>query len=74
YHDEFVRHKVLDSIGDLYLLGHPVLGLFRGHKSGHALNNRLLRAVMADSEAWEYVERDDSAIEPTPFRDPLPSY
>jgi UDP-3-O-[3-hydroxymyristoyl] N-acetylglucosamine deacetylase len=54
YADEFVRHKVLDAIGDLYLLGHPLIGAFYAHKSGHALNNRLLRALLADAEAWEY--------------------
>ncbi|MFA9461410.1 UDP-3-O-acyl-N-acetylglucosamine deacetylase [Thiohalorhabdus methylotrophus] len=74
YHDEFVRHKVLDSIGDLYLMGHPVLGHFRGHKSGHALNNRLLRALLADASAWEFVEREESAMEPRPYLDPLPSH
>lgn len=52
--DEFVRHKVLDAIGDLYLAGHPLLGAFSGHKSGHAMNNRLLRALLADADAWEW--------------------
>ncbi|MGD9951980.1 MAG: UDP-3-O-acyl-N-acetylglucosamine deacetylase [Burkholderiales bacterium] len=51
--DEFIRHKVLDAIGDLYLLGRPLLGAFSAHKSGHALNNRLLRALLADPMAWE---------------------
>ncbi len=51
YEDEFVKHKILDAIGDLYLLGHSLIGAFRGHKSGHALNNRLLRALMADETA-----------------------
>jgi UDP-3-O-[3-hydroxymyristoyl] N-acetylglucosamine deacetylase len=51
--DEFVRHKVLDAIGDLYLVGHPLLGAFSAHKSGHALNNRLLRELLADATAWE---------------------
>ncbi|KPV39494.1 UDP-3-O-(3-hydroxymyristoyl) glucosamine N-acyltransferase [Thiohalorhabdus denitrificans] len=74
YHDEFVRHKVLDSIGDLYLMGHPVLGCFRGYKSGHALNNRLLRALLADSTAWEMVEREECSLEPRPYLDPLPSH
>lgn len=55
YEDEFVKHKILDAIGDLYLLGHSLIGSFRGHKSGHALNNRLLRALMADESAWEEV-------------------
>ncbi len=58
YDNEFVRHKVLDAIGDLYLLGHPLLGAFTGFRSGHALNNQLLRALLADSEAWEYVAFD----------------
>ena len=48
YEDEFVKHKILDAIGDLYLLGHSLIGEFSGHKSGHALNNRLLRALLAD--------------------------
>jgi len=55
YEDEFVKHKILDAIGDLYLLGHSLIGEFSGYKSGHGLNNRLLRAVHADSEAWEEV-------------------
>ena len=53
--DEFVRHKILDAIGDLYLLGHPLLGRFSANKSGHALNNALLRALLADRQAWEWV-------------------
>jgi UDP-3-O-[3-hydroxymyristoyl] N-acetylglucosamine deacetylase len=55
YEDEFVRHKVLDAIGDLYLLGCSLIGQFSGYKSGHELNNRLLRALMAEQEAWEMV-------------------
>ncbi len=51
--DEFIRHKVLDAIGDIYLLGKPLLGAFSAHKSGHALNNLLLRALLADPSAWE---------------------
>ena len=51
--DEFIRHKLLDAVGDLYLLGRPVLGAFSAHKSGHALNNRLLRALLADASAYE---------------------
>jgi len=54
YEDEFVKHKVLDAIGDLYLLGHPVIGAFAGHKSGHALNNQLLRRLLETTQAWEY--------------------
>ncbi|MFO1502476.1 MAG: UDP-3-O-acyl-N-acetylglucosamine deacetylase [Steroidobacteraceae bacterium] len=55
YQDEFVKHKILDAIGDLYLLGRGIIGEFSGHKSGHELNNRLLRALLADRDAWEEV-------------------
>jgi len=63
YEDEFVKHKILDAIGDLYLLGHSLIGEFSGHKSGHGLNNLLLRALQADTQAWEEVvfERPDQA-------------
>ena len=54
YDDEFVKHKALDAIGDLYLLGHPLIGAFSGFKSGHALNNQLLRTLLEDQQAWEY--------------------
>jgi UDP-3-O-[3-hydroxymyristoyl] N-acetylglucosamine deacetylase len=59
FEDEFVKHKVLDAIGDLYLLGHPLIGAFSGYKSGHALNNALLRELLADDQAWEYVTFDN---------------
>jgi len=59
YEDEFVKHKILDAIGDLYLLGHSLIGAFSGYRSGHALNNRLLRALLADESAWEEVTFDD---------------
>ena len=55
YEDEFVKHKILDAIGDLYLLGHSLIGAFRGYKSGHELNNRLLRKILAERDAWELV-------------------
>ena len=55
YEDEFVKHKILDAIGDLYLLGRSLIGEFSGHKSGHALNNRLLRELIARPQAWEEV-------------------
>src|SRR5258706_2520148 len=63
YEDEFVKHKILDAIGDLYLLGHSLIGEFSGHKSGHGLNNRLLRTLLADAAAWEEVvfERPEHA-------------
>ncbi len=55
YEDEFVKHKILDAIGDLYLLGYSLIGEFSGHKSGHGLNNQLLRTLLADRTAWEAV-------------------
>lgn len=55
YEDEFVKHKVLDAIGDLYLLGHPLIGSFSAHKSGHFLNNRLLRKLVTERDAWEVI-------------------
>ncbi len=54
YADEFAKHKLLDAVGDLYLVGHPLLAAFTAHKSGHALNNALLRALLADQSAWEF--------------------
>ena len=68
FEDEFVKHKVLDAIGDLYLLGHPVIGAFSGFKSGHALNNALLRELLADDEAWEFVTFDDVTDAPAFLR------
>lgn len=56
YENEFVRHKMIDAIGDLYLLGYPILGHFKGIRSGHALNNLLLRKLLAKEGAWEFVE------------------
>jgi UDP-3-O-[3-hydroxymyristoyl] N-acetylglucosamine deacetylase len=71
YEDEFVKHKILDAIGDLYLLGHTLIGAYRGHKSGHALNNQLLRALVADQEAWEEVQFEDTAKAPISYAQPL---
>ncbi len=68
YEDEFVKHKILDAIGDLYLLGSSLIGLFNGYKSGHALNNTLIRTLLADSEAWEYVTFEDAAKAPVSYR------
>ena len=59
YEDEFVKHKILDAIGDLYLLGHGLIGAFSGYKSGHALNNKLLRKLVEEAEAWEEVTFED---------------
>jgi UDP-3-O-[3-hydroxymyristoyl] N-acetylglucosamine deacetylase len=71
YEDEFVKHKVLDAIGDLYLLGHPLIGAFSANKSGHALNNRLLRAIVADQGAWELVSFDNADDAPIIFTRPV---
>ena len=70
YADEFVRHKILDAIGDLYLAGHAIIGAYEGFKSGHALNNTLVRALLADESAWEivsYVDDEDPAAISTAF-------
>lgn len=61
YADEFVRHKILDAIGDLYIAGHPLLARFSAHKSGHALNNKLLRALLQDQSAWEWISYAETA-------------
>jgi UDP-3-O-[3-hydroxymyristoyl] N-acetylglucosamine deacetylase len=65
YNDEFVKHKMLDAIGDLYLLGSNIIGSFSAYKSGHALNNKLIRALLAEKNAWEIVTFD--AAEQVPF-------
>ncbi|MEO5595720.1 MAG: UDP-3-O-acyl-N-acetylglucosamine deacetylase [Lysobacteraceae bacterium] len=70
YEDEFVKHKILDAIGDLYLLGHSLIGAFYGYKSGHQLNNQLLRTLLADREAWEEVTFDDPAMAPISYAHP----
>ncbi len=71
YEDEFVKHKILDAIGDLYLLGHSLIGAFSGYKSGHALNNRLLCALMADESAWEEVTFEDVNTAPILYMQPV---
>jgi UDP-3-O-[3-hydroxymyristoyl] N-acetylglucosamine deacetylase len=58
FDDEFIRHKLLDAVGDLYLAGGPILGAYESYKAGHALNNQLLHALFSDATAWEYVELD----------------
>jgi UDP-3-O-[3-hydroxymyristoyl] N-acetylglucosamine deacetylase len=71
YDDEFVRHKILDAVGDLYLLGSSLIGSFTGYKSGHALNNILLRKLLAKQEAWEYVTFQDPANAPISYVKPI---
>jgi len=70
YEDEFVKHKILDAIGDLYLLGHSLIGAFYGHKSGHELNNKLLRELLANEKAWEEVSFSDPAKAPISYAHP----
>ncbi|MDE1980965.1 MAG: UDP-3-O-acyl-N-acetylglucosamine deacetylase [Betaproteobacteria bacterium] len=72
YADEFLRHKILDAVGDLYLLGHPLIGSFLGHKSGHALNNQAARALLADASAWVWVSFRPGDPVPSAFIEPLP--
>ena len=67
YENEFVKHKILDAIGDLYLLGSSLIGSFSGYKSGHALNNTLLRALLVDKEAWEFVTFEDAKTAPITY-------
>ncbi len=73
YEDEFVRHKVLDAIGDLYLLGHSLIGTFSGYKSGHEVNNKLLRKLLAETDCWELVSFDDEKDAPISFSRPAAS-
>ena len=71
YEDECVKHKILDAIGDLYLLGHSLIGSFTGFKSGHALNNRLLGELLAKESAWELVSFEDEVDLPISFMQPI---
>ena len=71
YEDEFVKHKILDAIGDLYLLGSSLIGAFNGVRSGHELNNQLIRQLLADESAWEYVSFEEEGVEsPIAFLQP----
>lgn len=71
YEDEFVKHKMLDAIGDLYLLGFSLIGEFIGHKSGHALNNTLLRQLLKQEDAWEIVTFEDASSAPISYMKPV---
>jgi UDP-3-O-[3-hydroxymyristoyl] N-acetylglucosamine deacetylase len=71
YEDEFVKHKILDAIGDLYLLGHSLIGAFTGYKSGHALNNLLLKKLLERPDEWEEVTFEDEAKAPISYAPPL---
>lgn len=71
YEDEFVKHKILDAIGDLYLLGYSLIGAFSGCKSGHALNNKLLQALIADETAWEEITFEEEGGAPISYMKPV---
>lgn len=71
YDDEFVKHKILDAVGDLYLLGHSLIGEYIGVKSGHGLNNALLRALLEQQECWEFVSFDDEQQAPISYSKPV---
>lgn len=71
FDDEFVKHKILDAIGDLYLMGHSLIGAYYAYKSGHGLNNQLLRALIDDREAWEEVVFEDPAEAPISYVNPV---
>ena len=73
YEDEFVKHKILDAIGDLYLLGHSLIAAFHGYKSGHELNNRLLRKILATKDAFELVSFEGEESAPFSFMQPIPA-
>ncbi len=74
YDDEFVKHKILDAIGDMWVLGHPLLAAYSAYKSGHALNNQLLRKVLADGSNYEIVTFDDAADAPAGFAELAPAW
>jgi UDP-3-O-[3-hydroxymyristoyl] N-acetylglucosamine deacetylase len=71
YEDEFVKHKVLDAIGDLYLIGHSILGEYRAHKSGHGLNNKSIRNLLSCPDAWEWVVFDSHEASPIRYQQAL---
>ena len=71
YENEFVKHKILDAVGDLYLLGSSLIGAFNGYKSGHALNNKILRQLLVEKDAWEFVTFEDKATAPISYLRPI---
>jgi len=74
YAEEFAKHKILDAIGDLYCVGHPMLAAYSAFRSGHALNNRLLRALLADESAWEMVSFEHARQAPAGFARLAPAW
>jgi UDP-3-O-[3-hydroxymyristoyl] N-acetylglucosamine deacetylase len=67
FRDEFVRHKILDAIGDLHIIGNPIIGAFEGYKSGHAINNKLLRKLLNNPDTWEFITFDNEDQVPLSF-------
>jgi len=74
YDDEFVKHKILDAMGDLYIVGHPLLAAYSAFRSGHAMNNQLLRALLAQPQAWDWVTFDDDRRAPQGFAKLMPAW
>jgi len=74
YEDEFVKHKILDAIGDLYLVGKPLLAAYSAYRSGHAMNNQLLRALLARPDAYEIVDFEHRSQAPQGFAEPAPAW
>jgi UDP-3-O-[3-hydroxymyristoyl] N-acetylglucosamine deacetylase len=74
YDDEFVKHKILDAIGDLYITGRPLLASYTAYKSGHALNNKLVRAMLADASGWEMATFDDESLAPAGMAELAPAW
>jgi len=74
YDDEFVKHKILDAMGDLYLIGKPLLASYSAFRSGHGLNNKLLRALLAHADRWEVVTFDDVRRAPAGFSQLVPAW
>jgi UDP-3-O-[3-hydroxymyristoyl] N-acetylglucosamine deacetylase len=74
YDDELVKHKILDAMGDLYLVGKPLLGAYTAFRSGHALNNRLLRELLAAQDAFDIVTFEDDKLAPAGFARPQPAW
>jgi len=74
YDDEFVKHKILDAIGDLYVVGHPLLASYTAFKSGHALNNKLLRELLSQQDAWEIVTFEDKRSAPRGLSELAPAW
>jgi UDP-3-O-[3-hydroxymyristoyl] N-acetylglucosamine deacetylase len=74
YDDEFVKHKILDAIGDLHIVGHPLIAAYSAFRSGHALNNKLLRALLADATAYEIVTFENAKQAPSGFGELAPAW